>query len=84
MNKLNSVSIYKQSSKSVQENGKRIKTGLCRMNRCNWRNTPSEADGELGIVNMMNAVAPIDAIITACSALRSKNTTNTTTVAKKL
>ena len=38
----------------------------------------------LGMVNTIKAVAPIDAITTACSAFRSERTINTTTVAKKL
>jgi hypothetical protein len=38
----------------------------------------------LGMVNTMKAVAPIDAINTACSIVRSSKTPNTTVVGKRL
>jgi hypothetical protein len=37
-----------------------------------------------GIAKTINAVAPIDAIITACLILKSNNTTKTVTVASRL
>ena len=38
----------------------------------------------LGMVKTIKAVAPIEAITTACSTFRSKSTIKTTTVARKL
>ena len=38
----------------------------------------------LGMVKIIKAVAPIEAITTTCSAVKIKNTIRTTTVAKKL